>query len=73
MYQALCIAYLSSIDTIVYGRLYDYGLNPNYNWATTYNPVSTSSLALMIVALVALVIPAIRTLDIIKIEIEKEE
>lgn len=73
VYQGLCIAFLTSINTIVYGRLYDYGLNPNYNWATTYNPISTTTLALMIVALIALVIPAIRTLNIIKIEIEKED
>ena len=73
VYQALCMGFLANINSIVYNRLYDFGLFPNYDWAITYNPVSTTGLALMIVALVALVIPAIGTLNIIKIEIEKED
>lgn len=65
VYQVLSIVFLTNINNIVLNRLYDFGVLPNYDWAITYNPISTTSLVLMVVALVALIIPAIRTLEII--------
>jgi hypothetical protein len=56
----------------VQNRLYDYGLAASFNWATTYNSISASALALLVTALIALLVPAIRILEIIKIEIETE-
>ena len=72
VYQALSILFLTQINNIIYNCLYDFGLYPNYDWAIAYNPLSTSAQALMVVAMIALIIPAIRTLNIIKIEIEYE-
>jgi hypothetical protein len=73
VYQALSIVFLLGIDNIVYNRLYSFGLDPSYDWGLVYNPIRTPTLALMVVALIALIIPVIRTLKIIKIEIETEE
>jgi hypothetical protein len=77
---ALAIAYLATsiwslrqIDTLLQNRLIEHGLPTNFNWANSYNPISASTLTLMVVAILALIIPAIRTLEIIKIEIETED
>lgn len=72
-YQTLCIWSLTQIDAIVKNRLYDYGIPSNFNWATTYNPISATALVFMVTALIALIIPTIRTFDIIEIERTKEE
>lgn len=73
IYQALSIMFLSQTNNIVYNQLYDFGLNPNYNWATTYNPISSTAIALILVGIIALIIPAIRTLQIIEFDIVQEE
>ncbi len=73
IYQALSIWSLTQINSIVQNRLYDFGIPNNIYWSSTYNPLSSTALALMAVALIVLIIPAIRTLEIIKIEIEHEE
>lgn len=72
-YQAISIMYLNQINGVVWNRLYDYGVRYDINWSTTYNPISIPALILMVVALFALVIPTIKTLDIIEIEIVQED
>ena len=69
VYQGLCIVFLTQIDSIVQNRLHDFGLPVNFDWTTTYAPISTAAFMLMVVALLALIIPAMRTLEIIEIEI----
>jgi hypothetical protein len=69
VYQALSIVFLVGIDNIMYNRLYSFGLDPSYDWGLVYNPIRTPTLALMVIALIALMIPIIRKLNIIKIEI----
>ena len=66
IYQALSIVFLVGIDNIVYNRLYSFGLNPNYDWSLAYNPIRTPTLALMVIALIALMIPVIRMLKLKK-------
>ena len=73
IYQVLCVMYLMQIGSIVQNRLIDFGVPANYNWDTFYNPVSTTALVFMAVAMLALIIPAMRTLEIIEIEIVQEE
>ena len=73
VYQRLCIVFLTQIDYLVRNRLYDYGLPVNFDWATTYVPMNTAAFALMVVALLTLIIPAMRTLEIIEIELVQEE
>ena len=73
VYQGLCIVFLMQIGSIVQNRLYDYGLPVNFDWTTTYNPINTAVFALMVVALLALIIPVMRTLELIEIEIVQEE
>jgi hypothetical protein len=72
VYLGLCVWSLTQVNSIVQNRLYDYGLAASFNWATTYNSISASALALLVTALIALLVPAIRILEIIKIEIETE-
>ncbi len=73
VYQALSIVFLVGVDNIVYNRLYSFGLDPNYDWGLVYNPIRTPTLALMAIVLIALIIPAIRVLKIVKIEIISED
>jgi hypothetical protein len=72
VYQTLSIVFLVGLDNIVYNRLYSFGLDSSYDWGLVYNPIRTPTLALMVIALIALIIPAIRILQIIKIEIETQ-
>ena len=73
IYQAISIMYLNQINDVVWNKLYDYGVRYDIDWSATYNPISMPALTLMVVALLALIIPAIRTLDIIQIEIVQED
>ena len=73
VYQGLCIVFLTQISSIVQHRLYEYGLPVNFDWTTTYAPINTAAFALMVLALLALIIPANRTLEIIEIEIIQVE
>ena len=66
VYQALSIVFLVGIDNIVYNRLYSFGLDPSYDWGLVYNPIRTSTLALMVVGLIVLLIPVIRILKKLK-------
>ncbi len=72
-YVVVSIWCLTQINVIVHDRLFDFGLSQNFNWAVTYNTFSSASMALLFIILIATLIPAIRTLEIIKIEIETEE
>ncbi|KON32555.1 MAG: hypothetical protein AC479_07305 [miscellaneous Crenarchaeota group-6 archaeon AD8-1] len=73
IYQSISIWALTQMNDIVYNRLYDFGIPPNFDWSITYSPLSSTLLALMLIVLIVLIIPAIRTLEIIEIEIVKEE
>ena len=73
VYQGVGIFFFSQINSLVWSGLYDYGLQGDIDWTTTYNPISTPILTLMVVAFLALIIPAVRTLEIIKIEIVDED
>ena len=73
VYQVISIMYLNQINGLVWNKLYDYGVRYDIDWSATYNPISMPALTLMVVALLALIIPAIRTLDIIQIEIVQED
>ena len=73
IYQTISVFFLWQINDIVQYRLPYFGVPNNLEWSTTYNPIITIALVLMTIALVALIIPALRTLEIIKIEITKED
>lgn len=73
VFQGLGIFFLSQINSIVWSDLYDYGLQYDINWATTYNPVSTPAITLMAIAFLVLIIPVVRTLGIIEIQIVNDD
>ena len=73
VYQGLSIMYFWQMCDIVQNRLIDYGLASSLEWTSTYNSLSATTFALMAFVLIVLIIPAIRTLDIIKIEIVQED
>lgn len=73
VYQGIGIMYLNQINGIVWNKLYDYGVRYDIAWSATYNPISMPALALMVIALLALIIPAVRAFGIIEIEIEWED
>ena len=58
--QAMSIFYLNQKNSIVWSTLRDYGAKYESDWATAYNLFSVSALVLMAVALLPLIIPAIR-------------
>jgi len=70
VYQGLSIFYLSRMDFAVRTLLYNYGIPSSFDWSVTYDPIVTATYVLMVISLVALIIPAVRSLEIIKIEVE---
>jgi hypothetical protein len=60
IYQGISVFFLSQKNSMVWNALSDYGLRYDVEWATTYNLISLSALALMVTALVALIIPIVR-------------
>jgi hypothetical protein len=73
VFQAVGVFFLNQVNNIVWNDLYDYGVQYNIDWATTYNPISMLALALMVIALLMMILPAVRALGIIEIEIVHEE
>ena len=73
VYEGLSIFYLSQIDFIVRNSFFDFGIPLSFDWSVTYNPIIGAAYALMTIALVVLIIPAVRALGIIKIEIVNED
>jgi hypothetical protein len=71
-FQGTGVFFFSQLNSIVWSGLYDYGVQYDIDWATTYNPVSMPALTLMAIAFLALIIPAVRALGIIEIEIVDE-
>jgi hypothetical protein len=71
--QGISIYFLNHMDLTVRNTLYDYGIPSSFNWNTTFNPIIMTTYALMTASLIALIIPAVRSLEIIKIEIIQEE
>ena len=72
VYEGLSIWFLSQKDFIARNLLYDYGVPLDFDWAATYDPISMAAFALMAVALLALIIPAVKALGIVEIEIVQE-
>lgn len=70
IYQGLSIFYFSRMDFAVRTLLYNYGIPSNFDWSVTYDPIVTATYVLMVISLVALIIPAVRSLEIVKIEVE---
>jgi len=60
IYQGISIFFLSQKNFLIWNALSDYGLRYDVKWVTTYDLISLSALALMITALVALIISAVR-------------
>jgi hypothetical protein len=73
VYLGLSVWSLTQLNYIVENRLYEFGLIPNFPWSMIYNLINTTALALLVVAPIVLLIPTIRILEIIKIEIETED
>ena len=73
VYEGLSIFYLSQIDSIVRNSFFDFGIPSSFDWSVTYDPIIGAAYALMTIALVVLIIPAVRALGIIKIEIVNED
>ncbi|KON32659.1 MAG: hypothetical protein AC479_07030 [miscellaneous Crenarchaeota group-6 archaeon AD8-1] len=73
IYQALSIMYFWQMNDIVKNRLGDFGLISSVEWTSTVSNLSNTIFALMIVAILILLIPTLRTIGIMEIEIVKEE
>jgi len=73
IYQALSIMYFWQMYDIVKNRLGDFGLISSVEWTSTFSSLSNTTFALLVVALLILFIPALRTTGIIEVEIVKEE
>ncbi len=73
VFQGVGIYFLDRVNSIVWSTLYPYGVRVDIDWATTYNPISMPTLALMVIALLALIIPAVRALGLIEIGIVLED
>ena len=63
VYEGVSIFFLDQKNLIIWNTLKDYGLKYSGDWATTYNLVSQSAVALMAVTLFALIISALIALS----------
>jgi hypothetical protein len=63
VYEGVSIFFLDQKNLVVWNTLKDYGLKYSGDWATTYNRVSQSAVALMAVTLFALIISALIALS----------
>jgi hypothetical protein len=70
VYQGLSIFYLNRMDSAVRTLLFNYGIPSGFDWSVTYDPIITATYVLMVISLVALIIPTVRSLEIVKIEVE---
>ncbi len=66
IYQVVSIVFLIRVNNIVQNRLGNFGLILNFNWDMLYNPVSATTLALMVTVLFSLAIPVFGGLGLIK-------
>lgn len=73
VYEGLSIFYLNQLDFIVRNSLFDFGIPSSFDWSVTYEPIIGAAYVLMTIALVVLIIPAVRALGIIKIDIVNED
>ena len=71
-YEGLGIFFLNQIDSIVRNSLYDFGIPLSFNWGIAYEPIVWTAYGLMIISLVALIMPIIRGLGIIHVDIVNE-
>jgi len=61
VYEMISIIFLMQLDRIVRNDLYQFGLFSNFNWSAEYGPLTLATLTMMIIAIVVLIIPMIRT------------
>jgi hypothetical protein len=73
VYEGLSIFYLNQIDYIVRNSFFGFGVPSSFDWSVTYDPIIGAAYTLMTVSLVVLIIPAVRALGIIKIDIVNED
>ena len=62
MFQGFSIYFLDKMNNIVWSGLYSYGVQYDIDWSVTYNPISMPTLALMVTAFIALIIPAAKAI-----------
>lgn len=72
VYEGLSIFFLNQIDLIVRNSLYNFGIPSSFDWSITYEPIILTAYGLMIISLVALIIPTVKGLGIIDIDIIDE-
>ncbi len=70
IYMVLSISFFLRIDDIIKNTLPQYGVSLSYLWTAEYWNLNTSLVTLMITSLLLLIIPTIRTLEILEIELE---
>jgi hypothetical protein len=58
------------IDDIIHNVLPQFNLNINYIWSSEYWNFSSIALSLMIASVIILIVPTIRTSEIIKFELD---
>ena len=73
VYEELSVWFLWEIDWIVQNTLLACGLTYSVEWSSAYYSFSTTAFVLMVVVLVTLIVPVLRTLEIIEIEIVNED
>ena len=70
IYMILSISFFLRIDSIIKNTLPEYGLSLSYMWTAEYWTLNTTLITLMLASLLLLIIPIIRTLEILEIQLE---
>ena len=70
IYMIFSISFFLRIDDIIKNTLPQYGVRLSYTWTAEYWNLNTIIITLMITSLMLLIIPIIRTLEILELELE---
>ena len=72
IYQVLSLFFLNQVNFVVRYTLYQYGLSVTFDWTAAYDLIYGASFVLMTLSLLLLIIPAVRSLELIKVKWEQE-
>lgn len=70
IYTIFSLSFFLRIDDVIKNILPEYGVSLGYLWSAEYWNLNTAMVTLLIASLLLLIIPAIRTLEIITVELE---
>lgn len=73
IFEGIGIFFLNQLDFAIRNSLYDFGISSSFDWSITFEPLIGAAYFLMAVSMLALIIPTVRSLGIVEIEVTDED